>query len=277
MNAKHAFKDMIVTLNGLYDLREAEQIAKIYFEDAFNLKFGFRDVNLDGHQVKRYEDDLKRLLGKEPIAYVTGKSIFYGYPYELNEHVLIPRPETEELVFWIESDLGKRSGLNILDIGTGSGIIAISLAKLRRDWSLSASDISKDALKVAQLNASLNEVEVTFIYDDILDENSKIAFHDYDVIVSNPPYIAIDEKSVMSDSTLQFEPDLALYGEDDGLNFYRVFAEKLISSDQKPLVLYLELNEFKAEKIQAIFNSQGLTCEIKKDMQGKARMMKVFN
>jgi len=275
MNARAAYETMQEQLAVIFGLREAENMTKIYFEDVFNLKLGLRKVSLSVEEVSRFENDLIRLKGNEPVAYVTGRSLFYGYPYEVNKSVLIPRPETEELVHWVAEEIAVQQELKILDIGTGSGCIAISLAKLRPACDLFACDVSGDALKVAKMNAENNQVKVKFIEDDILDPHSKIDFEDYDVIVSNPPYISADEMKVMSKSTLSFEPDLALYGKEAGLIFYRIFAEKLLKAKDKNISLYLELNEFKADQIQDLFDSKIFNCVLKKDMQGKQRMLRV--
>ncbi len=179
---------------------------------------------------ERFQEMVKRRLSGEPLQYILGEQSFYGLTFKVDRRVLIPRPETEALVENIvtlaDAHWSKESVLNIADIGTGSGAIAITLAKLRPNWSVTTVDISTDALEVARENATLNGVEdrVTFIHGNCLDPllvdngNSSASFH---IIVSNPPYISSKDVLQLESQVKDYEPHLALDGGEDGLDFYR--------------------------------------------------------
>lgn len=276
MEAKIAYQKMIEHLTSVFDERESTAIAKIYFEDVFGLKTGIGPYQLNSEQIAHYHHDIQRLINGEPIAYVTGKTIFYGFPFLVNNHVLIPRPETEELVYWIENETQPKASLNVLDIGTGSGVIAISLKKVRPDFEVVATDISSMAIDLAKSNAKLNKVDIEFLREDILSLHSSLNFEDFDIIVSNPPYIDTLEQAQMGSSTLAFEPELALFANNQGMAFYQNFAERLAKSSRTDQKLFVELNEFRAEEIGKIFHSKNLKHELKLDLQGKDRLMCVM-
>ncbi len=187
-----------------------------------------------------FEDALLKLKANKPIQYIIGHTEFYGLPFKLNKHTLIPRPETEELVEWIiTSEISKnQTSIDILDIGTGSGCIAISLAKNLEFGKVSAIDISEEALKIAESNSVLNKVKVDFMQMDILKTGSFP--QRYDVIVSNPPYVRNLEKKMMQDNVLRYEPEGALFVTDeDPLVFYRVIASLAKTAfDQKWSTLF---------------------------------------
>lgn len=163
----------------------------------------------------------RQLSQHRPAQYIIGKADFHGMKFAVDERVLIPRPETEELVDLILQE-NSRAGLRILDIGTGSGAIAISLAKARPDWEVVAVDISKDALAVAQENARTNQVSVHFLESDVL----QAVIGQFDIIVSNPPYISPDDKAEVGLNVLASEPHVALFAEEDGLAIYRNIIEQ---------------------------------------------------
>lgn len=213
---------------------------------------------------------LDRILSDEPLAYIIGHTYFYDLPFKVNQHVLIPRPETEELVNWILEENFEKA--NVLDIGTGSGCIAIALTNNRTNWTVEAIDISKDALMLAKSNAILNHVEVNFKNLDVLNEDLSIQ---YDIIVSNPPYISLEEESVMSRTTLKHEPSIALFTQNnDPLQFYKRIGALAKHSLAKNGSLYFELNEFFANETKAMLKNLGYHVELKTDLQGKARMAK---
>lgn len=171
---------------------------------------------LSSSEINKFEDSISRLQNHEPIQYIIGETEFFGLKFRVNEHVLIPRPETEELVQWILDDIGENSAgskLEILDIGTGSGCIAISLAKHLPQSKISAIDISEKALKIARENAEINNVEINFMQADILQK--ELLEEKYDVIVSNPPYVRELEKQEMQRNVLEHEPEMALYVKDE--------------------------------------------------------------
>ncbi|HEM4129707.1 TPA: peptide chain release factor N(5)-glutamine methyltransferase [Streptococcus suis] len=178
----------------------------------------------------------QQLSQHRPAQYIIGKADFHDLEFAVDERVLIPRPETEELVDLILQE-NSRAGLRILDIGTGSGAIAISLAKARPDWEVVAVDISEDALAVAQENARSNQVSVQFIQSDVL----QAVTGQFDIIVSNPPYISPDDKDEVGANVLTSEPHLALFAEEDGLAIYRQIAEQAGTFLKENGKLYFEI------------------------------------
>ncbi|MBS1623364.1 MAG: peptide chain release factor N(5)-glutamine methyltransferase [Bacteroidetes bacterium] len=260
-------------LEPLYGQREARSITQWILEDVLHLQ-GVRLVMdrfliLTSHQQEVLEGYLMRLLTNEPMQYVLGYAEFHGLKFKVNKDVLIPRPETEELVDWILADM-QQSQASILDIGTGSGCIPISLKNARPDWQVSAVDISTDALAVAKENATLNHAAVHFSQADIL---SQLPSGKYDVIVSNPPYISEEEKNVMSGNVLNYEPHIALFA-DDPLIFYRriaAIAPQLLNDSGS---IYLETSEYRAAETVAIFEQAGYHAKVKNDLSGRERMVK---
>ena len=214
-----------------------------------------------------------RLKTSEPWQYVLGKEWFYDLEFKVTAATLIPRPETEELVFQILNN-HKENSLQLLDIGTGSGCIPISIQSERPEWEVSACDISEEALKVAQENNVTHETNVQFFQEDILNptENSK----KWDIIVSNPPYIPMQEMEIMQKNVLDFEPHQALFvTNEDPLVFYRKIGEFALTHLKSSGHLYFELNEFYAEKTQELIQGLGFkNVEITQDLSEKNRMLK---
>ena len=229
-----------------------------------------------------FKEALERLKHNIPIQYIIGETEFYGLPFKVNEHTLIPRPETEELVSLILKDMNlkaEKKALKILDIGTGTGCIAISLAKHLPESEILALDVSENALEVAKHNAKLNTVDIEFILDDIL--NSKSAkqvsvSHNLELIVSNPPYVRTSEKTEMKSNVLDNEPHLALFVEDDNpLKFYRAICEYAQQNLKTEGVLYFEINEYLGQEMTKLLEEFSFkSVELKKDMFGKDRMIK---
>ncbi|MDN3725436.1 peptide chain release factor N(5)-glutamine methyltransferase [Aequorivita sp. SDUM287046] len=225
-----------------------------------------------------FENALFRLKNYEPIQYIIGETEFFGLNFKVNKYTLIPRPETEELVEWIlvqQKLIPNNSQLiTILDIGTGSGCIAISLSKNFPDAKVSALDISEEALQIARKNAELNEVETNFFQADIL--TIKQLPQQYDIIVSNPPYVRELEKKQMQQNVLNHEPQSALFvANEDPLVFYRTIS-RLAKMHLKPNgKLFFEINEYLGEDMKMLLKSEGFqNIEIKKDIFGKDRMLK---
>ncbi|WP_105117043.1 peptide chain release factor N(5)-glutamine methyltransferase [Streptococcus suis] len=219
-------------------------------EEAESLSFTFRGLKglnftefllLLRQEVSPADQELlnhifQQLSQHRPAQYIIGKADFHDLKFAVDERVLIPRPETEELVDLILQE-NSRAGLRILDIGTGSGAIAISLAKARPDWEVVAVDISEDALAVAQENARSNQVSVQFIQSDVL----QAVTGQFDIIVSNPPYISPDDKDEVGANVLTSEPHLALFAEEDGLAIYRQIAEQAGTFLKENGKLYFEI------------------------------------
>lgn len=219
---------------------------------------------------------LAELKTEKPLQYVLGVAHFMDLELKVNEHVLIPRPETEELVEWIISDCRAihSRDLKILDIGTGSGCIAIALAKNLPNAKVYAMDISEETLEVAKANAELNTVEVECIQMDIL--NPKEIEHEFDIIVSNPPYVRELEKEEIKNNVKAYEPSIALFVPDeDALLFYRaiiVFAERYFSKKGN---LYLEINQYLGKETKALLEAHNFSeIELRKDFFGNDRMLK---
>ena len=268
-----------IALSGLYPSEEIQSFFNILSEKYLNLsriEIALNPERVISEEVsEKYQKALLRLKNYEPVQYIIGETEFYGLPFKVNKHTLIPRPETEELVEWIIVTSEFRiqdSGL--LDIGTGSGCIAISLAKNLPDSKISALDISDGALKIARKNAEMNKVEVDFFQTDIL--NTKTLPKKYDVIVSNPPYVRELEKKQMQQNVLNYEPDSALYVKnDDPLLFYRVISQLAKKHLQPNGKLFFEINEYLADELTELLKSEDFkNIEVKKDIFGKNRMIK---
>lgn len=232
-----------------------------------------RELSKD--ELLRFENALNRLQKHEPIQYITGETEFFGLTFKVNSDVLIPRPETEELVEWVLTDLKDRASesIKVLDIGTGSGCIAISLAKNLPNAQVTAMDISEAALRTARSNALLNEVEVQFVQQDILATEALAA--EYDIIVSNPPYVRELEKRDMQRNVLENEPAGALYVKDENpLMFY----QKITALAKDFLVpnglLYFEINQYLAAETEALLTKNYFSSTLKKDIFGNDRMLK---
>lgn len=224
---------------------------------------------------------LELLKKHQPIQYILGYTEFYGLPFKVNEHTLIPRPETEELVAWIlnHQPITTNHQLGILDIGTGSGCIAISLAKHLPNAKVYGLDVSHNALKIAKENAGLNKVHVEFIEADILNSetwNSDFQNLNFDIIVSNPPYVREQEKQRMKPNVLDNEPHLALFVKDeDPLLFYKAITRFAIDKLSKNGRLFFEINEYLgSDMIQLLVKNQFTNIELKQDMFKKDRMIK---
>ncbi|WP_394421115.1 peptide chain release factor N(5)-glutamine methyltransferase [Tenacibaculum mesophilum] len=218
---------------------------------------------------------LLRLKKEEPIQYILGKTEFYGFPFMVNENTLIPRPETEELVEWVIQEINKKQELlSILDIGTGTGCIPISLKKYVSKTSVSAIDISEEALKVAEKNAILNKVEVSFIHQDIL--KTKKLSNKFDIIISNPPYVRELEKNEIKKNVLENEPHLALFVENDNpLLFYKKIADLAKNNLTKTGLLFFEINQYLSKETVEMLKDKGFTkVELRKDLFGNNRMIK---
>ncbi len=217
---------------------------------------------------------INKLKNREPLQYVLGEAWFFGLKFKVNSLVLIPRPETEELVEWIVKDNVKSNHLKILDIGTGSGCIPISLKSVFKNATIAGSDISDEALETARVNAQVNNVDVTFLKADIslLEPNE----FNWDIIVSNPPYITETEKDEMTESVINFEPHLALFVNDkDPLLFYKLIADYATEHLVENGKLYFEINRKFGEACVKMLKEKGFkNVELRKDISGNDRMIK---
>ncbi len=268
-------------LSGYYADNEASAMAKWILTDVFNLStfdlYAGKDMNFSADMMSRAADILERLKRYEPLQYIIGETSFDGLTFEVSPAVLIPRPETAELVDWIVSDHGQ-SGVRILDIGTGSGCIPVSLAKKMKDAVVAAWDISPAALEVARRNAERNGVAVNFSQVDALHPLAP-ALADasqVDVLVSNPPYIGESEKQTMERNVLDWEPELALFvPDDDPLLFYRRIAEIGLDILAENGMLYYEINQLYGPETVRLLEEKGYKqIELRKDLSGNDRMIK---
>lgn len=220
----------------------------------------------------------KLLLLKEhkPIQYILGETEFYGMKFFVNENVLIPRPETEELVEWILSDFPNHENLKALDIGTGSGCIPITLKKNRPDWKIAALDFSEKAIETARNNAKFHQTEIEFIENDFLKMNFN-SFEKLDLIISNPPYIGETEKNLMDENVVKFEPHSALFVPDENpFIFYKRIIELAENNLKKGGSIYVEINQNLAEETKSLFENSFPNVELKKDISGNNRMIKAI-
>lgn len=271
--------EFISRLESIYDTSEVDSFFAICLENIED-KTRFDLMLNHGLEITKpleWERVLLELIEERPIQYIFNKAHFYGLVFNVNEDVLVPRPETEELVEWIiSSAVEKESTIKILDIGTGSGCIAISLAKHLPNAKVYAMDISEKALKVAKSNALLNEVDVTFIKQDIL--AIERLTESFDIIVSNPPYVRNLEKAEIKKNVLNYEPHLALFVED---NNALIFYEKIVSLASFGLytggILFLEINQYLGKETVELFNLDFFKeVTLRKDMIQNDRMIRAY-
>jgi release factor glutamine methyltransferase len=252
---------------------EARSLARLVLEDVFNWREGQRARLLTQDEEILAWTIENRIKSGEPVQYITGIADFYGLQLKVSPAVLIPRPETEELVEFILEDYPVGESLRVIDLGTGSGCIPLALKSQRPNWQLTGLDVSTEALKVARENDQEQGAEIEWLETDILKEKPTGTFK---IIVSNPPYITPSEKEKMSVSTLQHEPELALFvPEEDPLLFYRQIGEFAINALAPGGSLYFELNEFNYSETGALMKELGFSeVMARQDLQGKYRMLR---
>jgi release factor glutamine methyltransferase len=293
---KRYFVDLLVEK---FSKREAEQLMRIILEDLFNIDLKRQlmepDLRIDEHQHYQLNEAVKRLLSGEPMQYVTGMVRFCDLLIKVSQAVLIPRPETEEMVQKIcttslpchssvdmcgrkESMGDVTNPIRIWDIGTGSGCIAIALAKHFMNAEVIAFDVSEAALQIAKENAENNGVKVTFVQDNVLNPKSVFFNQPVDLVVSNPPYVCDSERAAMEVNVLDWEPENALFvPDDDSLLFYRqilCLAKKQLSSDGQ---VWFEINERKGEEMLLLSQEMGFAeAEILVDFAGKPRFCHAY-
>ena len=278
------------TLKTIYPITEIDSFFFLLLEEYL----GFRrvdivlksDFKITQETLNLLQSATKQLEQEVPLQYIIGKTEFYGLPFVVNKHVLIPRPETEELVAWVVSESSRFKTFNtstkqttetkqlkILDIGTGSGCIPISLKKQLPFAKISAIDISEEALSVAKKNAVLNNVDIHFILQDIL-KTVALDQH-YDIIISNPPYVRELEKKELKNNVLKNEPHVALFVKDDNpLIFYDKIAELAKNYLNKNGLLFFEINQYLGTETIHLVNEKGLkNIQLKKDMFGNDRII----
>ncbi len=282
-------KDILVVfhkeLDAYYGKEEVNSFFNILMQYHLNLDRFYLVLNpLYSIPIEKYRfffEALKQLKRHKPIQYIIGETEFFGLPFNVNEHTLIPRPETEELVSWVIGDQSKTSkneSLQILDIGAGSGCIAITLAKHLLGSKVTALDVSKVALDIVRQNAELNNVVINCIHETILKPSDFLCDnpYQYDVIVSNPPYVRHLEKNEIQPNVLNYEPHLALFVDDHNpLQFYKSICEFSKINLVNGGALYFEINEYLGDEMFALMRAFDFkSIELKKDGFGKDRMIK---
>jgi release factor glutamine methyltransferase len=270
-------------LQGLYDEREIKSFINLIMEEYTALNSAqllvSGDKTLNESVLLKIKFAINDLKVYKPVQYILGKTFFYDLEFNVTPDVLIPRPETEELVKWIIDDYKSHLQVfTLLDIGTGSGCIPVSLKKHLPQARVNAVDISEKALEVAKRNAKQNEVSINFMQLDILDRERWQELPETDVIISNPPYVCDSEKQMMQPNVLDYEPHLALFvSNDDPLLFYNAIADFALQKLKPNGSLYFEINENFVLQTKTLLEIKGFTnCEIRKDMQGKDRMIKAW-
>jgi release factor glutamine methyltransferase len=284
-------------LKRIYGGDEAANIGDLAIEHATGLSktesLARRDKDISKEETDQIMKDLERLMKHEPIQYVMNKTWFYGMELYVDRNVLIPRPETEELVKWIVDDI-RTSGkdvfvrrsmeadettqLKVLDVGSGSGCIALALKKTMPKAEVWGCDVSEEALNVARRNGSLLDIRVDFQGMDFLDEGQQTLLPTVDIIVSNPPYVPAKDKDQMHPNVVDHEPHTALFvGDNDPLIFYKALAQFGMKRLYEGGSIYMEIHEGLGKDVVELFEDAGYKrVDLRKDMQGKDRMVKVI-
>ncbi|MDR3189477.1 MAG: peptide chain release factor N(5)-glutamine methyltransferase [Prevotellaceae bacterium] len=283
-NSTHTIKYLLdyvrQSLADLYPAREAQAICHLLFENILGVApatlYILLENAVDAAHEQRIRDAAAQLRQGRPIQQVLGRAEFCGLTFLVNEHVLIPRPETEELVEWALRSADARAALRVLDVGTGSGCIAVALAGKLPRAAVDAWDVSEDALSVARKNAALNGVQVHFEKRDILCEATKSGAQRYDLVVSNPPYVCESEKRQMHRNVLRYEPHVALFVDDKNpLIFYSAIAELAQKALRENGEAFVEVNEKLGQEVADVFTRHGfLSVELRRDVNGKPRMIR---
>ena len=286
MTTAQFYNNFFKELKSIYEEREAANIADWVFENITHLKKWERKESLNklsNEQLSKLKQTLNELLLHKPIQYVLNEAWFYKMNFFVNEAVLIPRPETEELVSWVVKEVRSTKHNvsseehRILDVGTGSGCIAISIKKELLESNVIALDVSEQALIIAKKNADNLGAHIRFIKNNFLNEGTWHQLGDYDILVSNPPYIPGKEKERLSKNVTKFEPDIALFvPNDDPFIFYNKIAGFALRHLKMPGKIFVEIHENYAGEVHKIFTSYDFKVEIKKDIYGKERMIKAY-
>jgi release factor glutamine methyltransferase len=282
MTIEDANRLLISSLTGLFDEREAASISSLVMEritgmpKSLRLQHKTESFTIKQEEVFRYY--LAELLKSRPVQYVLGEAWFGPYPFYVDENVLIPRPETEELVDWLLDESTVRvSGTSVLDIGTGSGCIPVYIKKKRKDFKVSGLDISNTALDIAKKNSQDNEVDIDFFLCNIRDPQQRSQLNAMDIIISNPPYIPEKQKEFLDKHVKDFEPSLALFVPDeDPILFYKIIGDIAIHKLHPEGSLFLEIHHDFSKEIMGWYEKNGFSIKLKKDFSGNNRMIKAW-
>jgi release factor glutamine methyltransferase len=282
MTIRSAQQQLRTQLTTLYELREADTITGWAMDHITGLQKTSRLLISDQELRPKWQAELNRisrdLLDHRPVQYVLGEAWFAGIKFFVNEHVLIPRPETEELVQWLLDTVPPNEGpVQVLDIGTGSGCIPITLKHKKPALTISAIDVSQAALTVARSNAAALGTEVNWLALDFLDEKNWQQLPVFGIIISNPPYVKESERGQMARHVLDYEPALALFVPDeDALLFYRKIALFGATNLVKGGMIFLEINESLGTAVIELLAGLGYGTELRKDLQGRDRMVRAW-
>ena len=281
MTMQEATYFLLNKIRNIYSESEASQITDWIMENLTGSKkteqMLYKNSDITSAEELQLQQIIERLIQHEPIQYVLNEAWFCGYKFYVNKNVLIPRPETEELVEWIIANCKfPIDQLSILDIGSGSGCIPIALKRKLRKAEVWSCDISNEALQVARQNEDILGVDVNFFQIDFLNKEKRNQLPSFDIIVSNPPYIPEKDKKEMQPNVLKYEPHTALFVPDDALVFYKAIADFGKQHLNTNGTIYLELHENYSKEVVQLFQSENFSAEIKKDMQGKERMVKAI-
>ena len=283
MTIDEARKEIIKTIRNIYEQNEANNIAELLMESITKLPRSERIIQgnetLSNTQRNLLQSSILRLQKYEPIQYIINEAWFAGMRFYVDKNVLIPRPETEELVEWVAGECGRGTKYKILDVGTGSGCIAIAVKNKLPAAELWACDISDEAVNIARINADALHATIDFVPLDFLDPRQRKQLPNVDVVVSNPPYVPQNEKKQMEKNVVEYEPAMALFVfDDDPLVFYKAIAEFGREKLNKGGSIYAEIHENLGEQIRDLFLLEGYQAvELKKDLQGKDRIVKAVN
>lgn len=273
------YKQGVNSLKNIYPLAEAQAMARLLIEKVTGIQIHDAltspNLLLSISQETLIDAYIKELKLQKPIQYILGETEFFGITLKVNPHVLIPRPETEELVEWVIADRDNDFP-SVLDIGTGSGCIAIAIAKKLPAAKVFALDISAEAIILAKGSSINASTSITFFQQDILSIPSELKGAPYDIVVSNPPYVRNSEKELMQPNVLKNEPKSALFvSDDDPLVFYDAIAQTALTTLKQNGKVYCEINEALGPETAKIFKDKGFTdVEIRKDINGKDRMLR---
>jgi len=280
MTIQEATYFLLKKLRSIYPEEDASQITDWVMESLTGSKkterMLYKNAAITDKEELELQEFTERLMQHEPVQYVLNETWFCGLKFYVDKNVLIPRPETEELVEWIIANCKfPIDKLKILDIGSGSGCIPITLKRKLRKAEVWSCDISETALQVAKKNANALGVDVNFFQLDFLDKDQRQKLPSFDIIVSNPPYVPEKDKEEMQPNVLKYEPATALFVlDDDPLIFYKAIADFGKHHLNKPGMIYAEIHESIGEAVTQVFESEHYSMELKKDMQGKQRMLK---
>ncbi|MBK8348296.1 MAG: peptide chain release factor N(5)-glutamine methyltransferase [Saprospiraceae bacterium] len=273
MTFRESYDVLCSGLKCVYDDREASTIAKYLIEDMFDVPLWSEDL-LTEVQEKLIREVIVRSCNHEPWQYIGGYADFYGLKFKVNSEVLIPRPETEELVYLALDVIRKYTVQSVMDIGTGSGIIPITLAAKSTLQTAYGIDISAGALELCRKNAELHNVGVSWIQCDIMDKKNWSTLPKVDLIISNPPYITLSEKGAMQSNVLEYEPHIALFVKHDAMEFYDAIAAYTMEYQDSGCKVMVEINENYGKEVCQVCKNAGLkNIGLFQDLQGKDRIV----